>query len=677
MAFELTIDGYTFDNPPSNYRKRISLGNSPQPHYEKTATPFYRSDSQQITLQLDGRLNLNDQGDLDEMAKLQEKAIQGGEVQVDFDPFFSGRGVIEDEPIEQESQVGRYSFSIAINEETTNDGAYPAHATPTTGNTFELGSFDFGFDPDTVSQEYERQTERVDRLQGVAHTADTKGLVTRVSLDGRVDGGGQAELWSKARSNAMAYLSAEFQNGWALLNTLSVSKDDATPDYLQGLFQYSAEFLIVKDPSSGIGETSQFINHDIGDSGTYTSDGDSGSGSDAGGLDFKVLGGTGSIDGRYVDWVTTTITLDDNTTNYVFVDDSDADGVGQVTYQTGGFPSSDALPLYEVDTSSGEIVDVRDVRDSLLGTGDDTSADFLFRDEFAIDDTAFTYAQILAFADALADPALAQAYLGKADFVDSIADPVEGPLDALGAATLQEQVGVLDGGSATQGTTSTVSTSWATNTDWTNATKTDIQVDQDQFKLAVALPVIDDFEDGDLNGWGSVDSASVADDSNHSFSAPSGSKFAYFNQNGSTGIGSTSGLNAYPSQGDVYAFWIRWIGQQEDAAMQWGRQDGGTLGTGYSLVMEEEESGRHYLKAINFSAPSDATRDWNLNRGTWYEIRVDWQTDGTMTVTAHDDQGTQQGTALQIQDNTYSSGGISYYADGGAGDFAVDFPHIK
>lgn len=479
MAFSLSIDGYDFDNPPLDYRKRIMLGNSPQPHFEKNATPYYRSDSQQITLELSGRLNLNDQDDLDELERIQKAAIEGGEVDVEFDPFFSGSGVIEDEPIEQENQRGRYSFSIAINEETTNDSAYPAHATPTTGNTFELGDFDFGFDPDSVSQEYERQTERVDRLQGVAQTSDTKGLVTRVSLEGRVDGGGQAELWSKARSNAMAYLSAEFQNGWALLNSLSISKDDATPDYLQGLFQYSAEFLIVKDPTSGIGEVSQFINHDVGDSGTYTSDEDAGSGSDAGGLEFKVLGGTGSVDGRYVDWVTTTITLEDNTTNYVFVDDSDGDGVGQVAYNSSGFPGTDALPLYEVDTSNGEIVDVRDVRESLLGSGDDTASDFIFRDEFAIDDTAFTYAQLLRFSDQVANPALAQDYLGKAELSDSIADPVEGPiLPAKGLASLSESINLIDGGSP--GGATSFTESWSAAGDW-DAAQSEAGVVHDSF----------------------------------------------------------------------------------------------------------------------------------------------------------------------------------------------------
>lgn len=466
MAFELTIDGYTFDNPPSSYRKRIDLGNSPQPHYEKTATPFYRSDSQQITLELSGRLNLNDQGDLDELEKLQAKAIEGGEVDVQFDPFFSGTGVIEDDPFDQENQVGTYSFTIAINEEYTDDSAYPAHATPTTGNTFELGDFDFGFDPSTVSQEYERQTERVDRLQGVAHTSDTKGLVTRVSLEGRVDGGGQAKLWDKARSNALAYLSAEFQNGWALLNSLSVQKDDATPDYLQGLFRYSAEFVIVKDPTSGIGEVSQFINHDVGDSGTYTSDGDSGSGSDEGGLDFKVLGGTGSIDGEYVDWVTTTLTLDDDTTNYVYVYDQNGDGQGTVEYNTNSF-GSDVLPLYEVDTSNGEIVDVRNVRDSLLGSGDDTTSDLLFQDEFAIDDTAFSYAQILAFADAVGDPSIAKSYLGLVDLTENFADPVEGPIQALGKADLTETITFDDGGSATgAGGGASGSKEWGTAADW-------------------------------------------------------------------------------------------------------------------------------------------------------------------------------------------------------------------
>jgi hypothetical protein len=272
MAYSLTIGGYTFDNPPTGYRKQITLGNNPIPHFGRSLASYFQSDNQNLEVEVSGRLSLNEQPDLDELERLQTLAIEGGEVDIQFDPFFSGTGVIEDNPFRQSNEHSTYQFILNVNKDTTDSSAYPFHATPTTGNSFKLGTFDFGFDPDSVKENYVRQTESVDRLQGTAQTVDNAGLVTRVSVDGNTDGGGAVALWDKARSNELSLLDAEFQQGWTLIDALSIENNENAPDYIKGLFEYSLDLLVVSDPVNGIGRVSSSIDHDVEEMGTYTSD---------------------------------------------------------------------------------------------------------------------------------------------------------------------------------------------------------------------------------------------------------------------------------------------------------------------------------------------------------------------------------------------------------------------
>jgi len=369
MAYSLTVAGYTFQNPPESYRKQANLGNNPQPAVDKEATDFYQSDSQDLQLVIEGTLALDpplgeSSDDLNELERLQDIAIRGGEVQVDFDPFFSGNCIIEDDPFRQSEGESSYKFTLTINSDTTDGSAYPTRNPPDTGNTFELGSLDLGYDPKSVSQNYERQTEQVKRLQGIARSIDNAGLVPQVRVSGMIDGTGQDELWKKARGNVLAYLSAEFQKGWCLIDSLSIRNSPEAPDYLDGLFRYDLDVLIVKDPSSGIGDVSTYVNQTVKRTGTYAGSSDSGDSSFID-LKFTVNGGSGSLGDDYIEWNETTLTLSDNDTNYVYVDDQDNDGYGQVKANQSAFPA-DALELYRVETSGGQIQKVVDVRAILI-----------------------------------------------------------------------------------------------------------------------------------------------------------------------------------------------------------------------------------------------------------------------------------------------------------------------
>lgn len=468
MAYSLTVAGYTFENPPEEYRKLARVGNSPQTSFNKQATAFYQSDTQDLQFQAEGTLALDPAvggtDDLAELERLQEIAITGGEVQVEFDPFFSGKAVIEDDPFRQDDGESSYQFTFTVNSEDTDSSAYPSHSSPDTGNTFELGDLDLGYDPNTVQQNYERQTEKVKRLQGIARSVDTEGLIPKVKMSGLIDGGGQATLWDKARSNVMAFLSAEFQNGWCLIDTLSIRNAPEAPDYLTGMFRYDLDLLVVADPASGIGEVSKFVDRKVRDQTTYVSncdeDGvferlgdDSESYPDA--LDYRISGGTGKLDGSYVEWQEHFDTLDQSTTNYIWAEDPDGDGYGSVNTGTSGFPGN-TVPLYEVDTGTSSVNDIRDQRTCLMGTRlefeDDEVGDLNLLDGLSLDDSSVLFEPTVRFSDALSitETGLLPA-TGIASFTDSLAVTEANLLPALGLADFTETASLQDGGSATGG----------------------------------------------------------------------------------------------------------------------------------------------------------------------------------------------------------------------------------
>jgi len=466
MAYSLTVAGYTFENPPEEYRKLARLSNSAQTAFNRKSSAFYQSDSQDLQFQVEGTLALDPAlggtDDLAELEELQDIAISGGEVEIEFDPFFSGKAVIEDDPFRQEDGESSYQFTFTVNSEDTDSSAYPAHSSPDTGNTFELGDLDLGYDPNQVQQNYERQTEKVKRLQGIARTVDTEGLIPKVKISGLIDGGGQATLWDKARSNTLAYLSAEFQNGWALLDSLSIRNTPEAPDYLTGMFRYDMDILIVMDPASGIGEVSKFVDRDVADQTSYVSNCDSDGiferlGDDTESypraLDYRVSGGTGKLDGEYVEWQEDFGTLAQSATNYIWVEDPDTDGYGSVNTGTSGFPGN-TVPLFEVDTSTSSVDSIRDQRSCLTGSRLEASdlGDLNFFDDMELDDE-IEFERFLTLSDALAvtdlDPL---PFLGIARLSDTITLNEQNLLPATGIASFTDTATLDDGGTATQGT---------------------------------------------------------------------------------------------------------------------------------------------------------------------------------------------------------------------------------
>lgn len=104
---------------------------------------------------------------------------------------------------------------------------------------------------------------------------------------------------------------------------------------------------------------------------------------------INIVGGTGSIDGEYVEWGDATVTPADNDTTQIWVEDGDGDGYGSVNSGTSGFPGG-VLELHEVTASGGGIVKVVDVRPILLKSSGKTEGDL----EVSTGDSGAIYADV-------------------------------------------------------------------------------------------------------------------------------------------------------------------------------------------------------------------------------------------------------------------------------------------
>lgn len=466
----LTIDGYTFDNHPTSWEKRIDLPNSPERHHKRELPTVFQSKGYSATVQFVGALSLNESTDRTELSDIQQKQIDGQEIEFTFDPFFSGTGVIVGDPFNEGANRGTYSFTIEVNSEDTDASSYDAHATPSTGvSTFKFGDHDFGFDPDTVSQDYDRDTSNVPKITGQTQTVDSKGLITTVTLQGVTDGGGQKVLWDKAKSNALSYLNAEFQSGWALIRRLRINNDPSTP-LVKGLYQYNIDFLIVRDATKGIVQPSKAVNKANERSGDYVSEDTVGTQVFTDGLDVTINEGTGAINGNYVAFPQTTVTLADNDTNYIYVTDSDGDGFGDVQVNQSGFPT-DSIELWEKTTSGGSITSETDHRTFLIETTDTQGADLFLSDDIRIFEEQLTFFRSLFETDTVPLSGT-QTFTGSASLSENVLSPADSGLLFTGLANLSDTVTIVDGGTASssgEGGGGDETLTWETATDWNNA----------------------------------------------------------------------------------------------------------------------------------------------------------------------------------------------------------------
>jgi len=186
----------------------------------------------------------------------------------------------------------------------------------------------------------------------------------------------------------------------------------------------------------------------------------------------------------------------------------------------------------------------------------------------------------------------------------------------------------------------------------------EITVDgQSVFTAGPVIPdgLVDSFQDGDIAEYqGDVNGFEVQQNT---------VLFGDFSlePNGTTKtIGSTSGLNSYPSQGDTFLYYVRFTNNNDDsqARMFYGVQSASNARDSYWIMLLPSLSDfRSRVDGITKTSSSPS-----IPYNTWLEVEVVWGTDNSHQITLSNHETSTQIDQLTFNDSTYTSGGIGFEA---------------
>lgn len=171
--------------------------------------------------------------------------------------------------------------------------------------------------------------------------------------------------------------------------------------------------------------------------------------------------------------------------------------------------------------------------------------------------------------------------------------------------------------------------------------------------------VIDDFEDGDLSEYefenGNKSSAKITSTTTYRGDRALALSGEHYHLN------STSGLRNYPRAGDVFSAWIQGSSDIDGSlVLLYGVQD---FENRYYAYVDIANGVLRIRKKENGSITTLAEQTGlGLSTQTWYEVEVDWGTDGTHTVSLYDTGGSQLGQVSISNETTWTNGGIGYNA---------------
>lgn len=135
---------------------------------------------------------------------------------------------------------------------------------------------------------------------------------------------------------------------------------------------------------------------------------------------------------------------------------------------------------------------------------------------------------------------------------------------------------------------------------------------------------------------------------------------------------SMDGLEHYPAAGDVFSTWVRPTNNADRINITYGVQN--HLNRYFARVNPKQ--GRVALyRYEDGSATPLADKSVSLSQDTWYEVQLEWKTDGTHVFTLLNESGSQV-SKISGTDSTWTAGGIGYDAylsDGGT----VYFDHTQ
>ncbi len=164
--------------------------------------------------------------------------------------------------------------------------------------------------------------------------------------------------------------------------------------------------------------------------------------------------------------------------------------------------------------------------------------------------------------------------------------------------------------------------------------------------------IVDDFEDGDISEY----SSSTGSYSTTTSTVKNGSYALSWDGSNGAGIYSTTGLDNYPAQGDVYKGHV-YQNSGDDPKVYFGLSD---FDNTY-FVNVRMDDGRFVIQKRDGGNQSSIASDTSISgiTGEWLEYEIDWQTDGTISATLYRADGSQM-TNISGTDTTFSGGGIGW-----------------
>jgi len=176
--------------------------------------------------------------------------------------------------------------------------------------------------------------------------------------------------------------------------------------------------------------------------------------------------------------------------------------------------------------------------------------------------------------------------------------------------------------------------------------------------------IVDDYEDNDLSEYSNPGAYTTQTGTVYE------GTYAVANTGSSNNqfLYSTSGLPAYPQQGDTYSAWAHdYDGGIPEVA--YGVQGSSSY---YSMtVIPDSDEIRIRKETTDLASNSSVS----LSQGNWYECVMTWATDGSMLFEIYDTSGTKLGD-VSTTDGSYTDGGIGLRNGRGGNGCAMDYARI-
>lgn len=186
--------------------------------------------------------------------------------------------------------------------------------------------------------------------------------------------------------------------------------------------------------------------------------------------------------------------------------------------------------------------------------------------------------------------------------------------------------------------------------------------------------IVDDFEDSDVSEYGG-DTGNVSFTTSNVQNGSVALELSNSNAN-QRSISSTSGLDNYPSAGDTFRCWTRMgTNGQSKWEIMFATQSATAFSNRYSIFLNRDGSDFAIVKDDgSFSFLSSATQTYSYS--TYYEVEVDWSTNGDIKARLFDSSGSKL-NSVSTNDTTYSSGGIGFSQNTPTGGDTTTFDYYR